>query len=43
MVYFCFDFHYSRRWIKKDVAMIYVKKCSAYVFLQEIYSIWSYI
>ena len=32
-VYFCFYFHYSRRWIKKDVARIYVKECSSYVFL----------
>ena len=32
-VYFCFYFHYSRRWIKKDLAVIYVKECSSYVFL----------
>ena len=32
-VYFCFYFHYSRRWIIEDVAGIYVKECSAYVFL----------
>ena len=37
--YFCF--HYSRRRIQKDVAVIYVKECS--VFLQEFHSIWSYI
>ena len=28
-VYFCFCFHYSRRCIKKDVAMIYARECSA--------------
>ena len=33
LVYFCFYFHYSRRWIKKDLAVIYVKECSSYVFL----------
>ena len=38
-VYFCFYFHYSRRWIKKDLAAIYVKECSAYVFLYEFYSV----
>ena len=27
-----FYFHYSRRWIIKDLAMIYVIECSAYVF-----------
>ena len=30
---FCFHFHYSRRWIQKDIAAIYVRECSAYVFL----------
>ena len=30
---FCFYFHFSRRWIKKDLAVIYVIECSAYVFL----------
>ena len=28
---------------KKNIAVIYVKECSAYVFLQEFYSIESYI
>ena len=28
-----FLFHYSRRWIKKDLAVIYVKEYSSYVFL----------
>ena len=32
-VYFCFYFHYSRRWLRKDIAAIYVKGCSVYVFL----------
>ena len=30
---FCFYFHYSRQWVKEDIAVIYVKECSAYVFL----------
>ena len=30
---FCFYFHYSRRRIQKDLAVIYVKECSAYDFL----------
>ena len=33
---FCFYFHYSRRWVIEDLALIYVIECSAYVF-------WSYI
>ena len=33
LVYFCFYFHYSRSWVIKDLALIYVIKCSAYVFL----------
>ena len=31
--YLCSYFHFSRRWIKKDLAVIYVKECSAHVFL----------
>ena len=31
LVYFCFYFHYTRRWVIED--LIYVIKCSAYVFL----------
>ena len=27
------NFHYSRRWVKEDLALIYVIECSAYVFL----------
>ena len=28
LFYFCFYFHYSRRWTKKNIATIYVKECS---------------
>ena len=41
--YFCFYFYYSRRWNQNGNAGIYIKECSAYVFLYEFYSIWSYI
>ena len=41
--YFCFYFHCSGRWNQKGNAGIYIKECSAYVFLYEFYSIWSYI
>ena len=30
---FVFNFHYSRWWVKKDFAAIYIKECSTYVFL----------
>ena len=30
LVYFCFYFHYSRKWVTEDLASIYVIKCSAY-------------
>ena len=33
LVYFCFYFLYSRRWIIEDLALIYVIKCCAYIFL----------
>ena len=33
LIYFCFYFHYSRRWVIEDLALIYVIKGSAYVFL----------
>ena len=33
LVHFCFYFHYSRRWVLEDLALIYVIECSAYVFL----------
>ena len=33
LVYFCFYFLYSRRWVIEDLSLIYVIKCSAYVFL----------
>ena len=32
LVYFCFYFHYSRKWVIEDLALIYVIECSAYVF-----------
>ena len=32
-VYFCFYFHYSRRWVIEDLALIYAIKCSACVLL----------
>ena len=33
LVYFCFCFHCSRRWIIEDLTLIYAIQCSAYVFL----------
>ena len=33
----------SRRWVKKDLAVIYVIECSACVFLYEFDSVWPYI
>ena len=33
LVYFCFYFHYSRRWVIEDLVLIYDIECSAYVFL----------
>ena len=32
-VYFCFYFHYSRRWIQKDIAVVYVKRVFCLCFL----------
>ena len=32
-ILFIFVFIFIKRWIKKDIAVIYVKECSAYVFL----------
>ena len=32
LVYFCFYFHYSRRWVIEDLAMIYVIQCCVYIF-----------
>ena len=43
LVYFCFYFHYSRRWVIGDLVLTYVIKCSAFVFLEEFYSFWSHI
>ena len=34
----CFYFHYSRRRVIEDLAVIYVIQCSACVFLSEFYS-----
>ena len=36
----CFYFHYSRRRVIEDLAVIYVIQCSACVFLSEFYSFW---
>ena len=36
---FFFYFHYSKRWVKKDLDVIYVNKCSAYIFPQEVSSL----
>ena len=33
LAYFCFYFHYSRRWVLEVLDLIYVIKCSAYIFL----------
>ena len=33
----CFYFHYSRRWIKKDIVAIYVRDCSACFPLRVLY------
>jgi len=33
LIYFCFYFHYYRRWVIEDLALIYVIKSSAYVLL----------
>ena len=35
LVYFCFYFRYSRTWVIEDLFVIYFKKCSACVFLEE--------
>ena len=32
-VYFCFYFHFCRRWVIEDLVLIYVIECSASVFL----------
>ena len=39
-VHVCFYFHYSRRRVIEDLAVIYVIQCSACVFLSEFYSFW---
>ena len=30
---FCFCFHFLRKWVQKDLAVIYVTECSVYIFL----------
>ena len=40
---FIFVFISIRRWIKKDLAGIYVTACYSYVFLKEFYSVLSYV
>ena len=35
LVGFCFYFHYIRRWVLEDLALIYVIECSAYVFFSN--------
>ena len=42
-VYFYLYFHYPRRWLRKDLAVIYFQECSASVFLEEFYSVQPYI
>ena len=32
LIYLCFYFHYSGRWVIEDPAVIYVRECFAYVF-----------
>ena len=33
LLIFCFYFHYSGKWVIEDLDVIYVRECSAYVFL----------
>ena len=37
LVYFCFYFHYSRKWVIEGLALIYVIECSAYFPLRVLY------
>ena len=39
----CLYCHYSRRWIKEDTAVMYVKEHSAHFSSRSFYSIWPYI
>ena len=34
LVYFCFYFHYSRRWVIEDLTLIYVIECTACFLLR---------
>ena len=36
MHYFCFYFHYSRRWVIDNLALIYVIECSPYVTFRSL-------
>ena len=40
-LFLCFYFRYSWRWVIEHPAVIFVRECFAYVFLQEFYSFWS--
>ena len=40
---FIFRFISFRRWVQENIAVIYVKECSAYVFLKDFYRIQSLI
>ena len=40
---FIFIFNTLEGGSKKDLTVIYVKECFAYVFLEEFYSVWLYI
>ena len=31
--YFCFHFHYPRKWVIENFAVIYIRECSAYILL----------
>ena len=33
LVYVCFSFHYSRRWVQENIAVIHVQECFSFVFL----------
>ena len=42
-IYLFIYFPYSRRWIWKDIAVIYIIERPAYIFLQEFYGIQLYV
>ena len=46
LVYFCFYFHYSRRWVIEDLVLIYIIKCfmfSSKSFIVSDLTCWSLI